>query len=431
MGALEQPTDRFEAFELPAIDPIKLWPGLSEPALFWDEADGLSWLGLGVAAQFEGRDRASVQKAATDAEAWLSAHAGEGNIPPRAFVLMPFEGGAHFVIPELNYIRQGDAAFLVFLGGPVGKEAQFVTEIDRAAEAPLPPPATVSSLKRPAFSVYRSQVAAMQAAIEAGQLRKAVLSRDSWLCGEGFSVARALERLGPAPSGSRRFAFQGLGSAFQSQTPGFCPGTAFLGLSPERLMKREGTRILTEAIAGTRKPDEEASLLQSTKDLEEHAHVVTFLKSRLEGAGAEVHLGPRQLARLGYAVHLKTPIEAEVAEDVPTINLLQELHPTPATAGLPQNPALALIAEVEDRPRGLYAGALGWLNAKGDGDFWVGLRSAELSADRVRLFVGGGIVKDSKAEDEWRESCLKEGALLSAFQATELAKPGQEPGEQA
>ncbi len=95
--------------------------------------------------------------------------------------------------------------------------------------------------------------------------------------------------------------------------------------------------------------------------------------------------------------------------------LLERLHPTPAVGGHPREPALALIAREEHFERGWYAGPVGWLNARGEGEFAVALRSGTLTADRVRLFAGNGIVRDSDPEREYFETQLKLQPLLAAL----------------
>ena len=83
------------------------------------------------------------------------------------------------------------------------------------------------------------------------------------------------------------------------------------------------------------------------------------------------------------------------------------LHPTPAVSGYPINKAYQVINQYEQYDRGWYSGPIGWVNAAGDGDFCVALRSALIKDNSIYLFSGGGIVLNSIAENEWKETELK------------------------
>ncbi len=97
------------------------------------------------------------------------------------------------------------------------------------------------------------------------------------------------------------------------------------------------------------------------------------------------------------------------------LDVVAALHPTPAVGGSPAAAALARIRELEGFPRGLYAGALGWLNARGGGEFFVGLRSALVDGSQARLYAGAGIVAGSSPENEFAETELKFNAMLDAL----------------
>ncbi len=95
--------------------------------------------------------------------------------------------------------------------------------------------------------------------------------------------------------------------------------------------------------------------------------------------------------------------------------LLAELHPTPAVCGTPRLQALQRIRALEPVPRGFYAGAVGWLDAQGDGDWYVAIRCARLQGTQLRLYAGAGIVADSQPEAEVAETAAKFAALLNAL----------------
>jgi menaquinone-specific isochorismate synthase len=122
-----------------------------------------------------------------------------------------------------------------------------------------------------------------------------------------------------------------------------------------------------------------------------------------------------QLRRLANVQHLHTPVRATLPDGVRLLDVLAALHPTPAVGGSPRAAAVACIRELEGFPRGLYGGALGWLNARGGGEFFVGIRSAVVEGARARVFAGAGIVAGSTPEKEFAETELKFKAMLDAL----------------
>jgi len=124
-----------------------------------------------------------------------------------------------------------------------------------------------------------------------------------------------------------------------------------------------------------------------------------------------------QVRRLANVQHLHTPVRGNLRPGAHPLDVVAELHPTPAVGGSPRGVALAAIGELEGFPRGLYAGALGWLNARGGGEFFVGLRSALIEGNAARLYAGAGIVAGSAPEKELAETDLKLRAMLGAIGA--------------
>jgi menaquinone-specific isochorismate synthase len=112
--------------------------------------------------------------------------------------------------------------------------------------------------------------------------------------------------------------------------------------------------------------------------------------------------------------HLASVVTAR-ARHATAIDLAAALHPTPAVAGTPRDRALALIAEIETSPRGRYAGPFGWVDARGDGEFIVSLRGAEIEDARATLHAGAGIVAGSDADAEWAETSAKFRPMLAAL----------------
>ena len=161
----------------------------------------------------------------------------------------------------------------------------------------------------------------------------------------------------------------------------------------------------------------EQELLRSNKDRWEHAIVVRELTDGLTAAGVVLPPTPRSVVmKLGTVQHLYTPLSGTVDGDSTILDLLERLHPTPAVGGYPRSDALAWIRRHEGIDRGWYAGPVGWIDAEGDGDFAVGIRSALLDRYGATLYAGCGIMGDSRPEDEFAESELKLRPMLAALQ---------------
>jgi menaquinone-specific isochorismate synthase len=116
--------------------------------------------------------------------------------------------------------------------------------------------------------------------------------------------------------------------------------------------------------------------------------------------------------------HLHTPVEATLPKGVRLLDMLGRLHPTPAVGGTPREIVVPLIAELEAFPRGLYGGAVGWIDSRGGGEFIVALRSALVEGSRARMYAGAGIVDGSSPQREFEETELKFRAMQDALLGT-------------
>jgi menaquinone-specific isochorismate synthase len=204
----------------------------------------------------------------------------------------------------------------------------------------------------------------------------------------------------------------------------------FIGASPELLVSRKGSSLRAHPLAGTvarsGDPDTDAKLaaglLSSAKDRWEHLLVIDALDEVLRPLCDELDVPQTpSIVPLRNVSHLGTLITGSLrASDVvdrsaPTaLELVSVLNPTPAVGGVPQAKALAVIAALEPVSRGTYAGPVGWVDAAGNGEWAVGLRSARIEGNRARMFAGGGIVGDSEPGAELAETQLKLQALLAA-----------------
>lgn len=189
-----------------------------------------------------------------------------------------------------------------------------------------------------------------------------------------------------------------------------------VGATPELLVRRTNDVVLSRVLAGTvkRRGDEgedatlAKALLGSDKDLEEHEYAVRSVARALAHHCTDLRVPtqPRVL-RLSNVQHLATDITGRLADGASALALAASLHPTAAVCGSPTERAFAVIREVEGMDRGRYAGPVGWFDSRGDGEFGIALRCAEVRPGSLRLFAGCGIVTGSDPEAELAESRAK------------------------
>ena len=201
-------------------------------------------------------------------------------------------------------------------------------------------------------------------------------------------------------------------------------GQSFIGASPERLVRVAGGRMHTEALAGSAPRGESASedaafaraLLLSEKDQREHRLVFESISRQLADLGLTLeHAGQPRVLGLANVQHLHLPISAALPAAVHILDLVARLHPTPAVGGSPRDAAIAAIARLESFARGLYAGPQGWVDHRGGGEFFVGIRSALVDGSTATVYAGAGIVAGSTPEKEFAETELKFKALIEAL----------------
>jgi len=239
---------------------------------------------------------------------------------------------------------------------------------------------------RPDRAAWVAAVEGALARIERGPLQKVVLARRT-----DFRFAEAPTRSCCCTGCGRRTR----GIPLRLRAEG---GATFLGVSPERLYRREGRRILSEAVAGTRRRGDSEredqaigdALLDSEKDRREHRFVADTVGRKLgeicRSYRADHEVSLLKLARLQ---HLCRRFEGTLRGSVDDVAIVAALHPTPAVAGNPTAAAVAEIASREPFHRGWYAGPLGWVGPRG-ADFTVAIRSGLLNGNRLALFTGAG-----------------------------------------
>ena len=403
----------------------------------WEQPDrefALAALGIAQEATSRGPDRfrdvaRRCLAGETIADEPVGLPAGAGPVWVGGFAFDPDGGGsspwsslapASLALPELSLCRSGDEVFLtvnaVVRPGdePAAIERKLAARLTGLRKGPLPlldPHPTsrveIESVRPP--SEFERTIAAATGRIEAGEISKVVLAREVLVAAAGAHDPAAL--------------FGAIREQFSSCFC-FCCGTpeaAFMGASPELLLRRSGASVSTVALAGsTRRSSDPAvddhlgeQLLRSDKDRREHEIVAARIAGALRPHSVWVEAGSEpEIVKVANIQHLATPVVAQLAEPRSAVELAGMLHPTPAVGGEPWPAARAAIAELEEMDRGWYAGPVGWMDATEDGEFCVALRSALLRDREARLYAGVGVVAGSDPAAELAETEIKLDALL-------------------
>jgi isochorismate synthase len=274
----------------------------------------------------------------------------------------------------------------------------------------------------PPASAYAGAVAEAIALIRAGDLEKVVLTRSLVAANPGLDLSALLGELRRRDPGCHLFAVAVEG------------GGAFVGATPETLLRREGDRVLSVPHAGTAarstdpSQDRQAAedLLHSAKDLHEHAAVVEAVADTLAPHCAELRVDPApEVAATAAVWHLATVVRGRLRSPAPSaLALAAELHPTPAVCGTPAAAARDLIARLEPASRGLYSGLVGWVDGRGDGEWAVSLRCALVTRTALTIHAGAGIVAGSVPDLEMAETEAKFRTMVDALEACAAAAGG-------
>jgi len=420
--AARRPDDRFFCFEQPERDGFVL-AGLgaavtveaSGPGRFGETARRVRELASRTLADDPGRDPDRPPAAGpVFVGGFAFAHDGGGS--PEWSSLAP----ATLVLPEVSLARYGnEARMTVCVAARAGDDAE--TLLLRARERlgslapatmPLLDPDPVGRTRVAGAAPPSHYEAAVGRAVEriaAGDLQKVVLAREVRVHGPRDHD--------PAP------VLDALRAAFPACYC-WCVGTpevAFVGASPELLVRRDGARAQTVALAGTTRRSADPAvddhlgeqLLQSAKDREEQEIVARRIERTLDPVSLWVAAGDEPaLVKVQNVQHLATAIRAQLARPLHAVELAGLLHPTPAVGGEPRAAAEPLIPALEGLDRGWYAGAVGWTDLAEDGEFCVALRCALLRGQTAHLYAGCGIVRDSVPAEELAETEVKLEALL-------------------
>jgi isochorismate synthase len=419
LAARKPESDRFFCFEQPDRDGFVL-AGLGQAALL--EARGPDrFREVAAAARELGRraiadDLSGAPAAGGPVFVGGFAFSEDGGASPEWSPLAP----AALVLPEVSLSRHRGEARMTVTVAVDGDEAvtALVDRIDRRlgalapADMPLIDPdpverARVVSAAPP--SHYEQAVAHAVERIRSGALEKIVLARE-------VRVHAVRDHDPGAVLGALREVFPAC----------FCwcvgtPELAFVGASPELLVRRDGARAQTVALAGTTRRSADPAvddhlgeqLARNPKEREEQAIVARRIERALEPVSVWVTAAEQPvLVKVQNLQHLATPIRAQLADPVSAVELAGRLMPTPAVGGEPRGAAMPLIPALEGLDRGWYAGAVGWTDLAEDGEFCVALRCALLRGPLAHLYAGCGIVRDSVPSEELAETEVKLQALL-------------------
>jgi isochorismate synthase len=275
------------------------------------------------------------------------------------------------------------------------------------------PPSQVTAM--PSAEGYEAMVATAVERIREGTMRKVVLARTMQVeAGRSLDPVRLAHRLRAVDP-----------HAFTFITPDGPDPSVLVGASPELLVSKRGLGVRSTPLAGSAPrsgdPEEDRAnadaLLASAKNREEHAIVVEAIDDVLGMYCEHLDHDPEPvLVETANVWHLATRFKGQLRDPSPSVvELVAALHPTPAVGGTPTVIAKATIDELEAFDRGGYAGAVGWMDAEGDGDWAIALRCARLDGQGATLYAGAGIVAGSQPADELDETDRKFRAFLDSL----------------
>jgi menaquinone-specific isochorismate synthase len=388
----------------------------AEGALSWvRRGEGL--VGWGEAARLEVTGPRALEEAAAWWAGWTEgldtddelAVPGSGPVVFASIAFDPVAGSSVFVVPEVVLGRRNGVAWLTTVGDVDPRDVLLPA---RPGDGPAPRLRYADGALDPA--TWCAAVATAVKRIDAGELRKVVLARDLLVSADvPLDPRRLLHRLADRFPDCWTFSVDGL-----------------LGATPELLLRRTGRQLSARVLAGTAPrgagADDDrlaAALIGSVKDRAEHALAVDSLVEALAPFCATLDAPAEpELLTLANVRHLASDVTATQRRRgargrAGLLELIGAVHPTAAVCGTPTPDAAAVITELEGMDRGRYAGPVGWLDARGDGEFGLALRCAELVGDdSARLFAGCGIVEGSDPSAELAETQSKFAAFQAALE---------------
>lgn len=424
-----------------APDLLALLAGRDDVVSWVREGRGLVGLGRALELRAEGEARIEDLRAAWRATVYASWWAdplvrpGTGPVAVGTISFSPTSADTSvLVVPELLVGLDEQGAWLTHAqvlapGAQTTPSPQLALEdlLAGLSLSPTPLPGPVGAVTAPgaqAETAWMGSVERARAALRRGDLAKVVLARD---------VTAVPRRRGHTGDLLRRLA-----AAYPSCWTFAADG--MVGASPELLVRLRERRLTSRVLAGTARrhagtPQEREAeaaalarwLAASSKNNREHALARASALEALEPLCSVVECPERFVLTLPNVLHLASDITGVVAGDTGALSLVGALHPTAAVCGTPRREAAALIEELEGMDRGRYAGPVGWVDWRGEGEWCIALRSAQLAGDGhgglspqlpLRVFGGGGIMPDSEPADELAETRAKMRPVLEALGAS-------------
>jgi menaquinone-specific isochorismate synthase len=307
-------------------------------------------------------------------------------------------------IPEVVVGKKGDKSWITWIGA--GSQPSL-------AESPMVHATQEFSWSAGTLSEaeWKKRVGQAIEKIESGSVEKVVLARDLIATADAdIDVRPILRSLAENYPATWVFSVAGL-----------------IGATPELLLRLSRGMVTSRVLAGTipKTGDDSkdlalaGSLARSSKDLEEHEFAVRSVADALEPFCSSTNVPDAPFVlHLANVMHLATDVTGALIEskkDIDVFSLLKSLHPSAAVCGTPRNKAFDVIEEIEGMNRGRYAGPVGWVDARGDGELGIALRSGQIDKNQIRIFAGCGIVSGSNSDVEVAESLAKFAAMQSAL----------------
>ena len=316
-----------------------------------------------------------------------------------------------FVLPQVMMLRKNKDFFIsvgvVFENHEDDYDilATILESLKKAKAKDLSPirnqfPEVITRADHPDYTGWKNNINTSLHKIDKGKIDKVVLARRTDV--KFKEAVEAVDYVHALKSANDRCYF----FLFQPRQ-----GAAFLGATPERLLKIENNRLISEAVSGTvargADPDEDkhrgAWLLQDQKELSEQKFVTDDLIAKFRQLTRKIDLpGPPEIVKLANVQHLVSKVSGVLRNGISVGQMVSSLHPTAAVGGCPVSAAISLIERLEPFSRGWYAGPIGIISHELT-EMAVGIRSSLVIDRVVSLFTGAGIVKGSTPESEWKE----------------------------
>ena len=419
---LQVPTLRVVTRSLSDPGVLTEWMSPRNPMVFMRRGQGLVGRGPSITQRFTGPHRIH------QASAWWREVVGNAHIDDAvgtpgsglvAFGAMTFSDSSReasvLVIPRtiIGVSAEGAWRTDITVVGVAGAVADKNTDTTAITTLTPTPPTPLSPVSWQTGLVSEDDFIGMVKKtldhLSLGHADKVVLARDLVARSPyGADWRQAIQRLSDRYPDTHTFAIDGL-----------------VGASPETLVSLHNNTLRTRVLAGSRarggseRADQQAAdeLHRSSKDLDEHRFavhsVVEALKTLTNHVAADELPFTLKLPNLW---HLATDIAATLPQGKTGLDAVAALHPTAAVAGSPTTQALDIINTLEPFDRGRYAGPVGWVDHRGDGEWAIALRCAQWSEDgTITAYAGAGIVPGSDPESELLETGLKFQPIIDAF----------------